>query len=456
MLPKGNPVMAETVVVHQTLHGYADGHQLLSSSIEFTREQQWQMLVMSDLSGPAFVTGFESYLTGYPLTTAGFYCLAKTWYAPELPRPGCVWTHTILISDTDMARIDDFRAILPHFCRPTSRLNLDTYGAPIKISPFTAKPFELDANVSTVILSLLYGSAPQTVILTSDASKPYEELTIAILNQKWPRLRRSFHFCTGALASRDATFDFLVAPPNAIRQMSDSNKTLMISSKQIQTSKLVSEDWFQLAATDLIASDPQSSLRQFLWKFGPDYEDGRLVFRALCEIHLAVSRNTESVEQALSATAHFFPDPDSSKRLTAELFGISGYYSTMPHGESSVLHALVSHPAANCVPEAVAAIENRAQRLASFDTENAIKIAITASNIGGKKANHYLNGFTAGIAEHPESLSGAPLALILSLLKRRPELAASPELWRRSAQDQLAIALYISSLRDVSPHFWKA
>jgi hypothetical protein len=52
--------MTEIVVVHQTLHGYADGHQMLSSSLELTREQQWQMLVMSDLSGPAFVSGFES------------------------------------------------------------------------------------------------------------------------------------------------------------------------------------------------------------------------------------------------------------------------------------------------------------------------------------------------------------------------------------------------------------
>jgi len=36
---------ADALELNQTLHGYGDGHQLLSSSLRLTREQQWQLAV---------------------------------------------------------------------------------------------------------------------------------------------------------------------------------------------------------------------------------------------------------------------------------------------------------------------------------------------------------------------------------------------------------------------------
>src|SRR6266446_1035743 len=201
--------MVENVIeLHQTLHGYGDGHQLLSSSLQLTREQQWQLLVMSDLSGPSFRGGFDSYLTGYPLEAGRFYCLARTWFAPELSRPGCVWTHTILISDTDVARIQDFRSILSYFRRPLSKDDSESYAEPIhNIAPVN-RPYHFDQDVSSTVLHLLYGSPSRRIILKSESSQTYEELVLAIFNQQWPRLRRSFRFCTGALAIRDVSFDF--------------------------------------------------------------------------------------------------------------------------------------------------------------------------------------------------------------------------------------------------------
>lgn len=72
----------------------------LSAVAENTGRISWRDC---DLSGPAFRTGFESYLTGYPLKTFGLYCFARTWFALELPRPGCVWTHTLIIKNEDGA-----------------------------------------------------------------------------------------------------------------------------------------------------------------------------------------------------------------------------------------------------------------------------------------------------------------------------------------------------------------
>src|ERR1700722_10510293 len=85
------------IVVHQLLHGYAEGLRLLEGSIEVPEDLSRVMLRLSDLSGSNISIGFDEYITGYPLPSLDAYALAKSWYAPEMPRPGCVWTHTILI-----------------------------------------------------------------------------------------------------------------------------------------------------------------------------------------------------------------------------------------------------------------------------------------------------------------------------------------------------------------------
>ena len=87
----------KNIVIQQTLHGYAEGHRFLDGSIKLADDLARLVLRMSDLSGSKHCAGFEEYLTGYPLESVNMYALAKTWYAAEMPRPGCVWTHTLLI-----------------------------------------------------------------------------------------------------------------------------------------------------------------------------------------------------------------------------------------------------------------------------------------------------------------------------------------------------------------------
>ena len=91
----------------QTLHGYKDGHRLLRASRELPASTHRQMALLSDMSGSTLVRGFEEYLTGYPLPEIGVYAIARTWYAPEMRRPGCVWTHTLLCSFADLQQIVD-------------------------------------------------------------------------------------------------------------------------------------------------------------------------------------------------------------------------------------------------------------------------------------------------------------------------------------------------------------
>ena len=442
--------MRNAIQLHQTLHGYGDGHQLLASSLSLSRDQQWQLLVMSDLSGHSFRPGFDSYLTGYPLENAGFYCLARTWFAPELPRPGCVWTHTILISDTDVAQISDFRSVLSHFRRPSSSKDVEDYKVPIQVGsgPLADTTYELDSNVARMLLSLLYGSPFQRIVLVSESSRPYEQLVIALLSQQWPRLRRTFKFCTGALAIRDLNFDLAVAPPNALRQSADGQKTITARPNDTGLmSEQMEEDWIRVASDDLAEPNPEAMLRRFLWRFGPDYGDGRNVFRPLCEIYLASSRSSDCVDQVLAATSHFFPEANSSQRLKAEFFGKGGTFSQIPRqGEPSVLMALVTHPAATSIPSDVAAIAERARSLVSTDLDSALKIAAAALSVGGIRGGQYLDGFAAGVQRKPEILHTLPSSLTYDLFKRLPSLLSSSQAWQGSIEYQLALAAHISSL----------
>lgn len=86
------------VLVHQLLHGYRRGHRLLAGSIDPDHNTADLVARLSDLSGSLISDAeFQPYLTGYPLPSAEFYALARTWPDDSARRAGCVLTHTLLI-----------------------------------------------------------------------------------------------------------------------------------------------------------------------------------------------------------------------------------------------------------------------------------------------------------------------------------------------------------------------
>jgi hypothetical protein len=108
--------MPENYELEQTLHGYDRGHRLLATSTRFSSEDDRAMLNMSDLSGSRVVDGFFEYITGYMLPSKEFFALAKTWYATEMKRPGCVWTHTLLLPRALLDELRDAEALASLFC----------------------------------------------------------------------------------------------------------------------------------------------------------------------------------------------------------------------------------------------------------------------------------------------------------------------------------------------------
>ena len=111
--------MEKIIYADQILHGYANGHQLLAASCDLNLDDRKRMDELSDLSGRQGSEEFVDYYTGYPIEAGRKYVISKTWYAHEMVRPGCVWTHSLIFRAEDLCRISDLPKFLNNFRRPT-------------------------------------------------------------------------------------------------------------------------------------------------------------------------------------------------------------------------------------------------------------------------------------------------------------------------------------------------
>ena len=108
----------QQIVIRQAVHGYGEGHREVWSSAQLKQRDSKTVLIYSDTSSSGLPIGEGGYLTGYPLPESGYYAFARTWPAPEMQRPGAVWTHTLFIEFADVARLRDATALLRLFRRP--------------------------------------------------------------------------------------------------------------------------------------------------------------------------------------------------------------------------------------------------------------------------------------------------------------------------------------------------
>lgn len=211
--------------IEQILHGYADGHRLLAGSVDLPRQAKYLMLGLSDMSGRSMVPGFEEYLTGYPLPDAGLYAFARTWYAPEMERPGCVWTHTLLIGESDLGSIRNLGDLCRLFRQPTKGGggNGDEYllsleyvecGHDTPVAP------GMEHHLAFALLGL-YGAPDLPFFHPVEDSLQLEDMLLALWSQQWPSLRFAFRFCSGAIGvrvSEGSPFDYQIIPLSSIRE----------------------------------------------------------------------------------------------------------------------------------------------------------------------------------------------------------------------------------------------
>lgn len=442
--------MNRPIQIHQALHGYKDGHQLLASSVLLPRDLQALTLTMSDLSGPGFRAGFETYLTGYPLDGVGHYCLARTWFAPEQSRPGCVWTHTLIIRFDDFARLRNLQQLETLFCRPRQIDFLEEYESPIELPAQDLDsgehfPVIVDDVVAARVLDALYGTG-QKVILSCADSNTFEELVLAVVDQQWPRLKRGFWFCTGSLSLREMQFDLSVSPPELFHPTDDS--VLFIESSA--TKATPKAPWVKMAVADLSGSQ-RTELRAFLFRFGSDFQNGRAAFRPLTELHFLLSswhgEASTIGDKVLSSVAYFFPEKFDGYRIKQEIFGLYGEFLLAIGGDAEVVRLALSHPGAATIDERILDVEQRAEDLARRQPAIALDFAVEALALDGMSSESYLSGYFKGTYDASSIAGSAPPSMLLYALARKPELLADPQVWIRLEESGM-VSEAIAQLTD--------
>lgn len=288
-----------SILIHQTLHGYNDGHRLISSSLPLDAMDARVMLVMSDLSGPGVKPSLDGYLTGYPLEKSGKYVFARTWAAPEMPRPGCVWTHSLIIENADLARLLSVQALLDTFTRPVGVDVRSPYSAPVPVSP-PQKPNGIE-RIERIefLLQALYSYPTRQVVVETGDSFEDERVVTAIWMQQWPRLRRSFGFCT--LSGMERSGKGVVLDLQFVREKDHQLRSKFPDAVVAERGTV--SNALQPLLADLV--EPASStLREFLKRIGGDVDGGRRAMVPLCELHFSLlESHPPDLAAAVSALA---------------------------------------------------------------------------------------------------------------------------------------------------------
>ena len=123
-----------------------------------------------------------------------------------------VWSHVLLIDHVDLAAVDRLSWLLGLFRRPGPSAHHDRYETPLIGGSQPAEPRPLHGPVHLATLAgAVYGRTEDAVVQL-ERSSDLEAALMALWEQQWPRLRRSFSFRTRhrATGSKSVRFDLQV------------------------------------------------------------------------------------------------------------------------------------------------------------------------------------------------------------------------------------------------------
>jgi hypothetical protein len=388
---------------------------------------------LSDLSGSQLVPGFDEYLTGYPLPEISSYAFAKTWYAPEMQRPGCVWTHTLFIRSSDVAQVQSFHELLQYFKRPTidpkSWTGYNSY-VEVPISWPTEYEYGNEVPFLLELYSALYGTADAPVILPANNAKQYESLVLRVWSQQWPRLRRAFKFCTGAIEGRTLEgkpFDLQVIPLKSIGRIQHEIPDAYVIHGEITSKEINTEKWVLELANDF--SSKNFRFRDFLKEFGADVAPRRGSFKKLVEAFNLQSSGIEFDEYWDALLTLFPTQSEAAKLKMAAVVPGSDDFRTISAPLPERLSVLVASHRDSSYPKRLLDATDLDERFISSNSLKDILQALASAP--------YINAFGENLIQkiasdiRPDqltSISSTPSALVL-LLSRNPKLAQFPQLW---------------------------
>ena len=195
--------------IDQFLHGYNNGHHLIAGSGTLPLKDADRMSYLSDWSG--YVNPFTkgtSYITAYPLAESGSYVIAKSWYADEMGRPGCVWTHSFVVDLKSIGQKFDFCELMKLFRRPdrngddflsyTKSVELKDENLYEERQPL----YGIDPTRFLFMTALLLDRQKPAVYLVEKAEEVYSELCFRLIQNLPVGILKELSICSGSATAR--------------------------------------------------------------------------------------------------------------------------------------------------------------------------------------------------------------------------------------------------------------
>lgn len=437
--------------IHQAIHGYREGHRLLSSSSRLSADATRAMLVLSDMSGPSMQPGFEEYLTGYPLPGSEFFVLARTWYAPEMQRPGCVWTHSLLIPRAQVSNVTT-ASLLEVFRRP--RLEGVEKGAVTPITVFEKAGGDSpgdgfgDRAVAAALIGAVLGQ-PCPVIVAVDTAAQLEPVMLRLWEELWPAERVRFSFCTGALMPRSnagALLDLQAVPraiaPSQFRK--NAGAALVVDLR----SPNKPEAWVDVMLDGAVRAD--ATFRTWL-EAAAGADAGRSVVPSLARIFgdwHAPGASARSVLASIVGAQDL--DPSSRSRLVGMTFD-RAETDAGATGRRELLQHVCAHRHADLTPVAPI-LEDQARMV--FQASRVEGIELILSLLGSELTDVGERVLRAAVLllepSDLETFGDAQAPFLATIVGAKPPLASSPVVWRRvgSRSGEVLSQLGSSNLSD--------
>lgn len=273
------------VIINQALHGYSQGHQQLAMTASLEPEDQSTILSASDISASGLKIDADGYITGYPLRKSGVYILSKTWLANEMPRPGCVWTHSLIIDFSDLATMQSTKDILSLFKRPLTPLNKNDYSKPIQFDNRTSTDNIINLNIEEEswlrsLIYTLYLKHDKQIIQRSIGNRT-QEFCLRVWLQQWPKLRRSFSFSTLSVSDRQIDNSSLDLHILAANDYEENIQYFQNSQPELKCDN-ANHYWVDTILSDI---SNENGLRSFLKIYGSEFGTNRTGFVILSEIY---------------------------------------------------------------------------------------------------------------------------------------------------------------------------
>lgn len=423
--------MASTSI-HQAIHGYRDGHKLLSSSTPLGSDAARAMLVLSDMSGPSMQPGFDEYLTGYPLAGTDYFAFAKTWYAPEMQRPGCVWTHSLLIPRAQVASVAVSRLMMS-FRRPQADGVDAAATVPIVIEDDAPAGRMSDGFGDKTLAATMIGAVlgqPRPVIVVADMAAQFEAVFLRLWEELWPAERTRFSFCTGALMPRANAGVLLdlqavprAIPPSQFRKSASSALLLDLRAPGKP------EAWVDLVLDGAVKGD--ATFRTWL-EAAAGADAGRAVVPSLAPIFGEWHAPGSSARSALTSVVSAKDlEATARNRLAGMVFDRANTESGAA-GRRELLHVLCAHRDNDLSPMA-SMLEDQTKRL--FEESRSEGVALVLSLLGSELTEVGERVLRAAVLllvpKDVETFGDAQSPFLPTIVGVNPALAQSPILWQR-------------------------